>query len=106
MKVLALKFENYRNLDDAIITPCDGVNVIYGDNAQGKTNLLEALWILSGCRSFRGSKERDYIALNGSRMTSTTILQIYTTWWSGRVKRMRASRLPATRRTAHGSKAS
>lgn len=42
MKVLALKFENYRNLDDAIITPCDGVNVIYGDNAQGKTNLLEA----------------------------------------------------------------
>lgn len=42
LKVLALKFENYRNLDDAIITPCDGVNVIYGDNAQGKTNLLEA----------------------------------------------------------------
>ena len=44
MKVIALKFENYRNLKDNIITPCDGVNIIYGDNAQGKTNLLEALW--------------------------------------------------------------
>ena len=40
MKVIALKFENYRNLKDNIITPCDGVNIIYGDNAQGKTNLL------------------------------------------------------------------
>lgn len=45
-------------------------NIIVGANAQGKTNLLEAMWILSGCKSFRGSKERDYIALNGSRMTS------------------------------------
>lgn len=34
MKVIALKFENYRNLKDNIITPCDGVNIIYGDNAQ------------------------------------------------------------------------
>ena len=50
VKVLVLKFENYRNLDDAIITPCDGVNVIYGDNAQGKTNLLEAFWMFCGGR--------------------------------------------------------
>ena len=47
MKVIALKFENYRNLKDNIITPCDGVNIIYGDNAQGKTNLLEALWFFA-----------------------------------------------------------
>ena len=39
MKVIALKFENYRNLNDDIITPHEGVNIIYGDNAQGKTNL-------------------------------------------------------------------
>ena len=61
MKVLALKFENYRNLDDAIITPCDGVNVIYGDNAQGKTNLLEAFWMFCGGHSFRGSKDNELI---------------------------------------------
>lgn len=63
LKVLALKFENYRNLDDAIITPCDGVNVIYGDNAQGKTNLLEAFWMFCGGHSFRGSKDNELIGL-------------------------------------------
>lgn len=47
MKVIALKFENYRNLKDNIISPCDGVNIIYGDNAQGKTNLLESLWFFA-----------------------------------------------------------
>lgn len=61
MKVLALKFENYRNLEDAVITPCEGVNVIYGDNAQGKTNLLEALWMFCGGHSFRGSKDNELI---------------------------------------------
>lgn len=62
MKVLALKFENYRNLEDAVITPCEGVNVIYGDNAQGKTNLLEALWMFCGGHSFRGSKDNELIS--------------------------------------------
>lgn len=60
MKVIALKFENYRNLKDNIITPCDGVNIIYGDNAQGKTNLLEALCFCGG-HSFRGSKDSEII---------------------------------------------
>lgn len=61
MKVLALKFENYRNLENNIITPCDGVNIIYGDNAQGKTNLLESLWMFCGGHSFRGSKDSEVI---------------------------------------------
>mgnify|MGYP000227717151 CR=1 FL=1 len=61
MKVIALKFENYRNLKENIITPCDGVNIIYGDNAQGKTNLLEALWFFCGGHSFRGSKDSEII---------------------------------------------
>ncbi|MCD8026309.1 MAG: AAA family ATPase, partial [Clostridiales bacterium] len=56
-----LKFENYRNLKDNIIKPCSGVNVIYGDNAQGKTNLLEALWFFCGGHSFRGSKDNEVI---------------------------------------------
>ena len=64
MKVIALKFENYRNLKDNIITPCDGVNIIYGDNAQGKTNLLEALWFFCGGHSFRGSKDSEIINWN------------------------------------------
>lgn len=61
MKVIALKFENYRNLKDNIITPCDKVNIIYGDNAQGKTNLLEALWLFCGGHSFRSAKDSEVI---------------------------------------------
>lgn len=64
MKVIALKFENYRNLKDNIIKPCKGVNIIYGDNAQGKTNLLEALWLFCGGHSFRGSKDNELINWN------------------------------------------
>ena len=61
MKVLYLQFNNYRNLVDNYIQPCEKVNVIYGDNAQGKTNLLEALWLFCGGHSFRGAKDNELI---------------------------------------------
>ena len=61
MKVIAVKFENYRNLKNEIIQPCDGVNIIYGDNAQGKTNLLEAIWLFCGGHSFRSAKDSEVI---------------------------------------------
>ena len=61
MKVQKLSFENYRNLINGEIVPSDGVNVIYGENANGKTNLLEAIWLFCGGHSFRGSKENELI---------------------------------------------
>lgn len=61
MIVKRLKFENFRNLLNNEIFPCEKVNVIYGDNAQGKTNLLEAIWLFCGGHSFRGSKENELI---------------------------------------------
>lgn len=54
--------ENYRNLSAGEIEFCDGVNVICGDNGQGKTNLLEAMWLFTGTRSFRGAKNIELIA--------------------------------------------
>lgn len=56
-----MKFENFRNLKKACFEPCEGVNVIYGDNAQGKTNILEAVWLFGGGHSFRGAKESELI---------------------------------------------
>lgn len=61
MIIKKLKFENFRNLSNGEITPCEKVNVIYGDNAQGKTNLLEAIWLFCGGHSFRGAKENELI---------------------------------------------
>lgn len=61
MRVKALQFENYRNLNDHKIIPSEKVNVIYGENANGKTNLIEAIWLFCGGHSFRGSRENELI---------------------------------------------
>lgn len=62
--------DGFKNLCGISFSPDKKYNIIVGPNAQGKTNLLEAMWILSGCKSFRGSKEKDYICLGGNRMSS------------------------------------
>ena len=62
MKIEHLQFSNFRNLKEGDFFPVDGVNVIFGKNAQGKTNLLEAMWLFTGGRSFRGAKDADLVA--------------------------------------------
>lgn len=61
MIIKKFHFCNWRNLKENTIEPCETVNIFYGDNAQGKTNILEALWLCSGAKSFRGSKENEMI---------------------------------------------
>lgn len=61
MIIKEFHFSNWRNLKENTIFPCETVNVFYGDNAQGKTNMLEALWLCSGAKSFRGAKENEMI---------------------------------------------
>ena len=70
MIITYAEIDGFKNLQGISFEPDMKYNIIVGQNAQGKTNLLEAMWILSGCRSFRGSKERDYVRLDGSRMSS------------------------------------
>lgn len=61
MKVDRLEIEAYRNLGNVSLIPYDGANIICGDNAQGKTNILEAIWLFTGQRSFRSVREKDFI---------------------------------------------
>ena len=61
MRLRRLKIENFRNLAAVELTPAEGVNVIYGENAQGKTNLIEAIYLLTGQKSFRPARESDYL---------------------------------------------
>ena len=67
MRVQKLEYSGWRNLVDGEFLPCEGVNVIYGNNAQGKTNLLEAIWMFTGAKSFRGAKDAEFIQLGGSK---------------------------------------
>lgn len=56
-----LTLENYRNIESAVFEPGRELTVICGKNGQGKTNLLEAVWMLTGGRSFRGTKDAELI---------------------------------------------
>lgn len=59
MMVRAFHGEGFRNLKPVDFRPCEGINVITGENAQGKTNLMEALWLFTGAKSFRGAKDAE-----------------------------------------------
>ena len=52
--------ENFRNATGSV-TFCEGVNILLGNNAQGKTNLLEAVWLASSAKSFRATREEQLI---------------------------------------------
>ena len=61
MHIKNLSVMNFRNLADETINFSDGINIFYGDNAQGKTNLLEAVYICSTGRSQRTRTESQLI---------------------------------------------
>ena len=61
MRALSIDLKNYRNFDIERFTPGENINIIYGDNAQGKTNLIEAIWLFTGGRSFRSAKDAELI---------------------------------------------
>ncbi len=61
MRLTGLTIRNFRNLESVNLSPAPGVNVIYGENAQGKTNLMEAVYLLTGQKSFRAARESDFV---------------------------------------------
>lgn len=61
MKIRSLKLKNYRNYDLLKLDFDGAANIFYGDNAQGKTNILEAVYISGTTKSHRGAKDRELI---------------------------------------------
>lgn len=61
MYVNSLELYNYRNYEDLNIDFNKGTTILYGDNAQGKTNILEAMYIAATTKSHRGSRDKDII---------------------------------------------
>ena len=61
MRLLSLEVTNYRNIASARLEPGRELTVICGNNGQGKTNLLEAIWLLTGGKSFRGGKDAELV---------------------------------------------
>lgn len=64
MKLRRIALDGFRNYTDFTANFSPGVNVIWGENAQGKTNLLEAIGFLSGARSHRARGDRELISFD------------------------------------------
>ena len=73
MIVKKLRAEDFRLCEDAECVFEPGVNVICGINAQGKTTLLEAAWLLTGQRSFRARSDKEMVRFGAesARLTAT-----------------------------------
>ena len=83
MRIQALVAEHVRNLAPLQLEPRERFNVFVGDNGQGKTNLLEAIFVVATLRSFRTSKLADLVAFGsdsaklGARVLKESLTRVY-----------------------------
>lgn len=61
MIIKSLELADFRNYENLNISFDEGTNILYGDNAQGKTNILEAIYVSATTKSHKGSKDREII---------------------------------------------
>jgi len=64
MIIKSIELADFRNYDTLNLTFDKGTNILYGDNAQGKTNILEAIYVVATTKSHKGSKDKDIINFN------------------------------------------
>lgn len=83
MLIKNLQLKNYRNYSDLNLDFDEKINIFYGNNAQGKTNILETLYLLALAKSHRTSKEKELIQwdnsfsiIKGSFLTKTGNLKL------------------------------
>ena len=75
MVIKSLKLKNYRNYDLLDLKFDPATNILYGDNAQGKTNILEALYLSGTTKSHRGTKDRDMIRFGYDEAHIETVVE-------------------------------
>ena len=61
MIIKSIELADYRNYDTLVVSFDKGTNILYGDNAQGKTNILEAIYVAATTKSHKGSKDREIV---------------------------------------------
>ncbi len=83
MRILALVADGVRNLQPLTLEPRERFNVFVGDNGQGKTNLLEAIFVVATLRSFRTSRLPDLVGFGresatlGARVLKDALTRVY-----------------------------
>ncbi len=75
MIIKSLEIADYRNYDSLHIDFSSGTNILYGDNAQGKTNILEAIYMSATTKSHKGTKDKDVVNFNQEEAHIRTYLE-------------------------------
>ncbi len=75
MIIRSIELHDYRNYEDLKIEFQEGTNILYGDNAQGKTNILEAAFLSGTTKSHKGSKDREIIRFEKAESHIRTIVE-------------------------------
>ena len=75
MIIKSLALNAFRNIDNINIEFDKGLNIIYGDNAQGKTNILESIYVAGTTRSHKGSKDKEMIKIGEDEAHIRVILE-------------------------------
>jgi len=75
LKIKSLKLKNFRNYEFLNLQFDSAANIFYGDNAQGKTNILEAVYLSGTTKSHRGAKDRDMIRFGETESHIETIVE-------------------------------
>lgn len=75
MIIRSLELQDYRNYDSLNLAFDKGTNILYGDNAQGKTNILEAIYVSATTKSHKGSKDRDIVNFHREEAHIRTFLE-------------------------------
>lgn len=75
LKIESLKLKNFRNYELLSLGFDKSTNIFYGDNAQGKTNILEAVYLSGTTKSHRGTKDKDMIQFGANESHIETIVE-------------------------------
>ena len=75
MIIKSIELSDYRNYDHLSLEFSPGTNILYGDNAQGKTNILEAIYVSATTKSHKGSKDRDIINFDKEEAHIRTVIE-------------------------------
>lgn len=75
MYIQQIQLKNFRNYIDQVVHFHDKVNIIIGNNAQGKTNLLEAVYMTAFAKSFRTNRDQDMILFDEENAVIKSIAQ-------------------------------
>ena len=104
MQVKKLSLDHFRNYESCVFEPGPGINLIVGENAQGKTNLLEAIFYCCFGRSHRTSRDKEMIAYDAPQalirlesVRTDTLHELSVRLSQAEGRRIKADGLPLTR---------